>query len=498
MTVRVFMRRTAIALVFVLALGGCDRDAQVFVVKAVAAGVPSTAPFFDEDAGLGHDADVRSRPAPGGLQQGDAPGLYGGTKQPEICDVERLEEFLTDPGNDRKAQAWATALDLSTGEIPDFLDRLTPVLLRTDTLVKNHDYKKGKAVPFDALLQAGIAILVDERGLPAVKCSCGNPLRPFEGDARKISVRFEDGNAEWRDFDRSSVVAVRPAPQVLDRLVLVDVEDPGRGIHRPAGTTGEDDSSFDARGSRTVPDVSGTTFGRASRLLAGAGLAVSADGGGLPPGDARVTGSDPAAGTRLPFGEYVTLSVAGGGTGSAPGTSPAAPDSPTDPAPGSAPGSPQEPGATGSGGSAPAGGSSGPVSTPPSEPGSPSSSGPPASSSSTAPQEPPSRPPSSPDPADPSSPPPSTDDPAPSDPPASHKPTSQAPTSQAPTSQAPPSQQPTSQAPPSQPPPSQQPTSRPPPGQASSPAPPSGPGTSGVPVPGTRPGTAGPTTTATP
>jgi hypothetical protein len=489
MTVRVFMRRTAIALVFVLALCGCDRDAQVFVVKAVAAGVPSTAPFFDEDAGLGHDADVRSRPAPGGLQQGDAPGLYGGTKQPEICDVERLEEFLTDPGNDRKAQAWATALDLTTGEIPDYLDRLTPVLLRTDTLVKNHDYKKGKAVPFDALLQAGIAILVDERGLPAVKCSCGNPLRPFEGDARKISVRFEDGNDEWRDFDRSSVVAVRPAAQQLDRLVLVDVEDPGRGIHRPAGTTGEDDSSFDARESRTVPDVSGTTFGRASRLLAGAGLAAAVDGGGLPPGDARVTRSDPAAGTKLPFGEYVTLSVAGVGTGSGPGTSPAAPDSPTD----SATGSPEAPVATGSGGSAPAGGSSGPASASPSEPGSPSSPEPPASSSSTAPQEPSSPPPSSPGPAEPSSPPPSSAGPAPSDPPTGHKPTSQAPTSQAPTSQAPPSQ-----APPSQQPTSQAPPSRQPPGQASSPALPGGPGTSGVPAPSTRPGTAEPATTATP
>src|ERR687891_181509 len=98
-------RKIAVLVVFVLALSGCDRETPVSVVKAVAAGVPSLAPFFDESIGLGQDARVRSRPAHGGLQQGDTPGLYGGTKEPTICDAERLEQFLTDPANDKKAQA---------------------------------------------------------------------------------------------------------------------------------------------------------------------------------------------------------------------------------------------------------------------------------------------------------------------------------------------------------------------------------------------------------
>ena len=50
------------------------------MVKAVAAGVPSLAPFFDENSGLGQDARVRSRTVHGGLQQGDTPGLYGGVE----------------------------------------------------------------------------------------------------------------------------------------------------------------------------------------------------------------------------------------------------------------------------------------------------------------------------------------------------------------------------------------------------------------------------------
>ena len=189
MTLRAFMqragksviRRIAVLLVLVLAVGACGRSTPLTLVKAVAAGVPSLAPFFDENGGLGHDQALRTQAVHGSLQQGDTPGLYGGTRKPTICDVRKLKAFLTDPRNHRKAQAWATALNLTTDQIPGYLDRLTPVLLRHDTLVQNHDYRKGKAVPFDSLLQAGIAILVDEQGLPAVKCSCGNPLRPFAG-----------------------------------------------------------------------------------------------------------------------------------------------------------------------------------------------------------------------------------------------------------------------------------------------------------------------------
>ncbi|WP_063768307.1 DUF6777 domain-containing protein [Streptomyces griseus] len=273
------VRRITVLLVLVLVTSGCDRDAPMLLVKAVAVGVPSLAPFFDESQGLGHDTAVRSLPAPGSLQQGDTPGLYGGTKQPGICDVEQLREFLTDPRNHRKARAWGDVFGITTDGIPDFLDRLTPVLLRHDTLVKNHDYKKEKAVPFDSLLQAGIAVLVDEQGVPAVKCSCGNPLLPFTGDTDRIDVEFPPGDTAWKGYDRSSVVAVRPASRQLERLALVDVHEPDRGITRPVGTTGEKDTSFSTRKMRVVPDLAGSTSGAASRRLAAVGLRA----GGWPP-----------------------------------------------------------------------------------------------------------------------------------------------------------------------------------------------------------------------
>jgi hypothetical protein len=386
MTLRAFMqgagksaiRRIAVLLVFVLALSGCDRGTPLLVVKAVAAGVPSLAPFFDESSGLGHDSVVRPQAVHGSLQQGDTPGLYGGTRKPTICDVKQLKAFLTDPRNHQKAQAWATALSITTDEIPGYLDRLTPVLLRHDTLVQNHDYKKGKAVPFNSLLEAGIAVLVDEQGLPAVKCSCGNPLRPFTDDTNRISVKFGDGNKKWRGYQRSSVVAVQPTPRKMQRLVLVDVDDPALGINRPVGTAGAHDKTFDTRKERAVPELTGTTFGDASRRLADAGLAVGYDGKTRPPDDARVTASDPPAGSGLGFGEYVTLSVAGGtpeGTSGGSTTPPARSTSEPAKTP------PSSPPSTSSSGPGPS--SSGPTSSAPPSSKSPPSSAPPGSPSTT-------------------------------------------------------------------------------------------------------------------
>ncbi len=276
-------RRLAVALLCVLCLSSCNREAPPAVVKAVASGVPSLAPFFDESSGLGQDAQVRSQPAHGSsLQRGSTPGLYGGTRKPTICDVDQLKEFLADPRNNKKSQEWARVVDIPQSGIPAYLDRLTPVLLRHDTLVKNHDYKKEKAVPFDALLQAGIAVLVDESGVPAVKCSCGNPLKPFKGDTDRISVEFEAGNKKWNDYDADEVVLVRPAPSKLDRFALVDVEEPERGVYRQTGTEGEADKTFDTRERHQVPSLAGTTFGDASNRLTNLGLATAYDTDGLP------------------------------------------------------------------------------------------------------------------------------------------------------------------------------------------------------------------------
>lgn len=304
-------RRIAVLLVGTVILSGCgDSAPSLLAVTAVAAGVPSLAPFFDEGEQLGRDEpDLTSLEPHSGLQQGSTPGLYGGTQKPKVCDVRKLEKFLTAPENKKKAQEWARIAKVDVDGIGNHLDELTPVLLRHDTLVKNHDYKKGRAVPFDALLESGIAVLVDDQGLPAVKCSCGNPLRAFDENPDRIEVEFAGDNQEWEGYDESAVVVVKPAPERLEEIKLVDVEDPDQGISRKVGSTGESDTTFDTRARQAVPKVRGMTFGEASAALADKGLAVTVAGDEMPPGDAPVTGSNPGPGTELGFGTAVALHV---------------------------------------------------------------------------------------------------------------------------------------------------------------------------------------------
>jgi hypothetical protein len=318
-TGKTVVRRLAVLLAAAVILSGCTEQ-RLFAVKAVAAGVPSLAPFFEEDGSLGTDeTKLRPEQPHSGLQQGNTPGLYGGTQKSKVCDVDRLKDFLTDPRNRQKAREWARIVGITSDRIEGYIDGLTPVLLRHDTLVKNHDYKKGKAVAFDSLLEAGIAVLVNDQGLPAVKCSCGNPLQSFDKDPEKISVTFEDGNKKWDGYEKSEVVTIKPAPRPLERIALVDVDDPDRGINRPVGSSGEKDRAFDATKQHAVPRVTGMTFDQASQRLSELGLAATFSDG-LPSGDAAVTGSDPGPGTELRFGEAVALSVAD--DGEEPGTPP--------------------------------------------------------------------------------------------------------------------------------------------------------------------------------
>ncbi|PSM40997.1 hypothetical protein C6Y14_23675 [Streptomyces dioscori] len=332
-TGKTVVRRLAVLLAAALILSGCTEQ-RLFAVRAVAAGIPSLAPFFEEDGSLGRDRKgLAPEEAHSGLQQGNTPGLYGGTRDQQVCDIERLKDFLTDPENRQKAREWARIAGITPDRIEEYLDDLTPVLLRHDTLVKNHDYKKGKAVPYDSLLEAGVAVLVNDQGLPAVKCSCGNPLKAFDKDPEKISVKFEDGNKKWAGYEKSGVVTVKPSPQPLERIALLDVDDPDTAINRPVGTTGGQDSTFDATKEHDVPAVTGLTFDQAGQALARLGLAVAYDGDELPPGDAAVTGSTPGAGTPLAFGEAVALSVdtdSGGTSGPAPPSGSDGPRSPSD------------------------------------------------------------------------------------------------------------------------------------------------------------------------
>ena len=58
---------------------------------------------------------------------------------------------------------------------PGYLRGLTSVVLRADTQVTNHGFRDARVTGFQSVLQAGTAVLVDNRGVPRVRCACGSP-----------------------------------------------------------------------------------------------------------------------------------------------------------------------------------------------------------------------------------------------------------------------------------------------------------------------------------
>lgn len=101
-------------------------------------------------------------------------GIFGGSGG-EACDIEGMIGFFeTEPGI---AQEWGEILALSPSEIPIFLRDLEAGYLLDPYQVLNTRLVDGQAVPFESTLAAGTAVLVDESGIPRVRCKCGNPLQ---------------------------------------------------------------------------------------------------------------------------------------------------------------------------------------------------------------------------------------------------------------------------------------------------------------------------------
>ena len=130
--------------------------------------------------------DPFTRPADvEGDEEVDLPASGSGSKQPfggsgsnRVCDRDKLIRFLK--RNPEVMREWARVLGVrpTFRAVKKYIAKLHPVTLTRDTQVTNHAYKNGKAVPFQAILQAGTAVLVDQYGAPVVRCFCGNPLGP--------------------------------------------------------------------------------------------------------------------------------------------------------------------------------------------------------------------------------------------------------------------------------------------------------------------------------
>ncbi|WP_217502351.1 DUF6777 domain-containing protein [Streptomyces lunaelactis] len=167
-------------------------------------------------------------------RRGGEPGLFGGTRTVSQCDSRRMVGFLAQ--NPTKGQAWAGTLGFTPADIPRYVATLTPVLLVTDTRVTNHSFRDARAVPYQAVLQTGTAVLVDRYGVPRVRCACGNPLIPM---VPQQGTPKPTGDS-WPGFRQSNVVVVRPSVTVINVFIVYDPTN-GDWFSRQRGDEGADD-----------------------------------------------------------------------------------------------------------------------------------------------------------------------------------------------------------------------------------------------------------------
>ncbi len=172
---------------------------------------------------------------------GSAPGLYGGTRNVAGCDVEKQIKFLR--ANPAKNDAFAAVRGISSSDVPAHLRALTPVQLRMDTRVTNHGYRDGAATSYQAVLQAGTAVLVDDRGVPQVRCACGNPLKPPVA----LKTTPKPRGDSWPSYRPQNVVVIERSTVIINVYILYD-PDRDDWFSRPSGDTGEKDK-------KTTPPV---------------------------------------------------------------------------------------------------------------------------------------------------------------------------------------------------------------------------------------------------
>jgi hypothetical protein len=230
-----------IAMVLIVGLvgGGCAAlGRQALTEVALLAAGEIGEEIFTNEPGLGDDEHGIEDPGDGGRVNGDSVGLYGGTTRKANCDRNKLIEFLERPENADKAEAWAQVLGIPRSGIRGYIRALTPFILRHDTMVKNHGFKNGKATVFHAILEAGIAVLVDQLGSPKVRCACGNPLTSPDVDANS---EIAPKGTEWKGFRKERTTVV-DAGKKIDTFTFQDIQDKDRRyVSRKPGTDGTDD-----------------------------------------------------------------------------------------------------------------------------------------------------------------------------------------------------------------------------------------------------------------
>lgn len=165
--------------------------------------------------------------------KGGNAGLFGGTQKASQCDKAKLIAFLNN--NPDKAAGWARVQGITTTEIASFVNSQTQLILRSDTRVTNHGWENGQITAFQSVLQSGTAVLVNNYGMPTVKCYCGNPLT-----APSNSSRVTYKGPTWKGWNPQSITIIEQNVTVINDFTVVNVYT-GQPFGRPAGTDGAQD-----------------------------------------------------------------------------------------------------------------------------------------------------------------------------------------------------------------------------------------------------------------
>src|ERR1700712_1855387 len=190
-----------------------------------------------------------------GVVSGNTPGLYGGTLE-NACDSSSMVAFLYQ--NPDRGRAFAAAEGIAPTGVADFVAGLTPVTLRSDTAVTNNGFANGSATPFQAVLQAGTAVLVDKFGMPRARCACGNPLESSQGSGGPANYTGDT----WAGLSSDQVSEISPSATPINEFELVT---PTNGtIGRPTGSHGDHDNGGHHGGSTGTSGSTGTTGGTTS------------------------------------------------------------------------------------------------------------------------------------------------------------------------------------------------------------------------------------------
>ncbi len=172
-------RQTVIAALFMLALmlilascgnAAADTGAELDVATSMPSHLETPEPLPEiSSPDISTTAEVVFEPA---HERGSEP--FDPVADVIDCDAAALEARLAEAPT--VAAAWAAAASVDVADIGTTIDSLEPAVLAEDTRVTNHAYRGGTARAFQATLEAGTAVLVDDAGTPRVRCACGNPL----------------------------------------------------------------------------------------------------------------------------------------------------------------------------------------------------------------------------------------------------------------------------------------------------------------------------------